>query len=169
MRPVTNGDRSNGRKPWELRRSQAQDGKCHGTSSWGPIETDLVAARLRVLGKAAQRYRLILENIEYAEAYVRGHDEAGYMEHQLVRAATERCLQRISEAVSRLGLLADIDAPTIPWGKLRSLGDDLGPSYDQVTDEDVFAIVQNELPKLKSAIVSLLASKYADHQAASDC
>ena len=65
--------------------------------------------------------------------------------------AVERCLQRISEAASKLGDFAAVLIPEQPWARIRALGNYLRHEYDVNEAEQLWDIIRLELPGLRSA------------------
>ena len=106
-----------------------------------------------------QRYRDILANIDAAVSYIDGLVEEDFLANQLVQDASKRCLQRISEAASKLGALAEVDAPDVPWGQIRSIGNFLRHEYDHVDQPRIFEIIRNDLPALRKAVQAVLDGK----------
>jgi uncharacterized protein with HEPN domain len=72
-----------------------------------------------------QRFEDIIENILLIEEFTRGMDLNAFLDDLKTRNATERCMERISEAARKLGGLADdrIDVARV-WLMVE---DDLGP------------------------------------------
>jgi uncharacterized protein with HEPN domain len=71
-----------------------------------------------------------------------------FAENRLVYDAVERCLERISEAVTKLGDQAPIFLPGQPWREIRALGNRLRHNYDEIGQDRLWEIVQNDLPSL---------------------
>ena len=62
--------------------------------------------------------------------------------------AVERCLQRITEAVIRLGDQAEILIPEVPWHRVRGFGNRLRHNYDSIEEDRLFDIDRADLPVL---------------------
>jgi uncharacterized protein with HEPN domain len=60
-------------------------------------------------------------------------------------------LERISEAVTKLGDLAPVLMPDQPWQKIRALGNRLRHEYDAISEDRIWDIVQTDLPALCSS------------------
>ena len=69
-----------------------------------------------------QRFEDILENIILIEKFTTGMNIDRYLEDSKTRNATERCMERISEAAKKLEETAERLCPTIPWSNVRALG-----------------------------------------------
>jgi uncharacterized protein with HEPN domain len=65
--------------------------------------------------------------------------------------AVERCLERISEAATKLGELAPTLVPAQPWPAIRGLGNRLRHEYDAIREDRLWDIVQLDLPPLCAA------------------
>jgi uncharacterized protein with HEPN domain len=72
----------------------------------------------------------------------------------MMEDAVEGCLERVSEAVSRLTRAGvDLDAlePGIDWGKIRGFGNRLRHEYDQIGPLIVQSVLSRHLTPLKEA------------------
>jgi uncharacterized protein with HEPN domain len=87
-----------------------------------------------------------------------GHDEAALRASAEKRDAIERCLERISEAASKLGTMAEALMPDQHWQGIRALGNVLRHEYDNVDAERIWQIVVDDLPSLKAACERALKS-----------
>jgi uncharacterized protein with HEPN domain len=81
---------------------------------------------------------------------------AAFKENRLVYDAVERCLERICEAVVKLGEQASALMPDQPWYKFRAFGNVLRHGYDSIEEARLFDIVRNDLPSLYDAAQSAL-------------
>jgi uncharacterized protein with HEPN domain len=98
-----------------------------------------------------QRFADILENIVLIEEFTRGMDLNSYREDLKTRNATERCLERISEAAKKLGEKAEELCPAVPWPSVRALGNFLRHEYDRVDPGRVWVLIEDDLGPLKAA------------------
>ncbi len=78
-------------------------------------------------------------------------DLTAFEEDRKTYDAVERCLQRISEAASKLGDLAPVLMPDQPWHKIRTFGNVLRHEYDLVEEGRLWEIVKTDLPGLFAA------------------
>jgi uncharacterized protein with HEPN domain len=69
----------------------------------------------------ARRLQDIIENAQAILAYTAGMDLATFSEDRKTYDAVERCLERISEAASKLGDRAAELMPEQPWTTIRAL------------------------------------------------
>ena len=101
--------------------------------------------------KPARRLPDIIENAQAILRYTKEMDGAAFEDNTLVSDAVERCLERISEAVAKLGDQAAILLPTQPWQKIKAFGNVLRHEYDDIIKPRLWDIVQNDPPSLLSA------------------
>jgi uncharacterized protein with HEPN domain len=95
--------------------------------------------------KPARRVQHIIDNARAVFEYTAGMDLDGFRDDRRTRDAVERCLNRISEAATRLGDLAPMWMPEQPWPNLRALA---GYEYDRISVDEVWAMVETKLPSL---------------------
>ena len=101
--------------------------------------------------KPARRLEDIVENVRAIQRYTAGMDETSFGEDSKTYDAVERCLERISEAASKLGDLAPALVPGQPWQEIRALGNRLRHEYDAIREDRLWDIVQIDLPPLCAA------------------
>ena len=112
-----------------------------------------------------QRFEDILENIALIEEFTRGMDHAAFLEDLKTRNATERCLERISEAAKKLSELAEELCPTVPWPNLRALGNFLRHEYDRVDPGRVWVMIEDDMGPPKAASQRALERlRQSEHQ-----
>jgi uncharacterized protein with HEPN domain len=90
----------------------------------------------------------MIENIRAIESYVSGMNLAAFRADAKTYDAVERCLERISEAASKLGATASDLMPDQPWQEIRALGNRLRHEYDIIREDRLWAIVRVDLPRL---------------------
>ena len=66
------------------------------------------------------RFLDILDNIRLIQSYVEGMDRVAFDADSRTRDAVERCLERLSEAATKLGQQAEQLAPGMPWRAVRA-------------------------------------------------
>lgn len=101
--------------------------------------------------RASRRLQDIVEN---ARAIFRDTERISFAEFEgdrLVYDAVERRLERICEAVVKLGEQAPILLRDQPCEKFRSFGNVLRHGYDSIEEDRLFEIVRTDLPSLCSA------------------
>lgn len=84
--------------------------------------------------KPVARYRDIRRNIEKIRDYLSrgGGLERLLTEQDMPYDAVRMCFLEISEAASKLGALAELHEPDIPWSAIRGFGNHLRHSYDEM-------------------------------------
>lgn len=100
---------------------------------------------------SVQRFEDILENVNLIQEFTEGMDLETFLDDLKTRNATERCLERISEAARKLGEMAEGLCPAIPWSHLRALGNFLRHEYDKVDPARVWVMIEDDLGPLKAA------------------
>ncbi len=93
----------------------------------------------------------IVGNAERIDGYIVGMDRDGFERNRLVSDGVERCLERVCEAVYRLGPQAETLMPGQPWADIRGMGNKLRHAFDRINLEVVWGTVRYELPRLVSA------------------
>ena len=97
-----------------------------------------------------------LDNIECIRGWTDGLTIEAYRADTMLRDATERCLERISEASRRLSEDIKAGQPQIPWRKVADIGNVLRHEYHDVADTEVWRIVVDDLGELQEAIKALM-------------
>lgn len=90
----------------------------------------------------------IVENAERMEGYLAGMDEAAFECEGRTRDAVERCLERVCEAVHRLGDQAERLMPGHPWSDIHGMGNRLRHAYDRLHLDIVWNTVRERVPAL---------------------
>ena len=104
----------------------------------------------------------IIDNIDAIEEYLAGSDYVAFSADRRTVDATERCLERISEAVVKIGAdrMAEID-PNLPVEKVRGLGNVIRHAYDSIDLRLIYNLIVRELPSLRAACVAVLGRDHA--------
>lgn len=98
-----------------------------------------------------RRFADIIANAEAAQRYTAGMAEEAFLLDDKTVDAVERCLERISEAASKLGAVAETLVPDIPWAQVRALGNKLRHEYDTIDRPVLWKIVEIDLPAILAA------------------
>lgn len=113
--------------------------------------------------KAPRYLQHVIENAQSIFRYTEGMDFSQFEDDRKTYDAVERCLQRITEAVIRLGDEARALLPDQPLQRIRGFGNRLRHSYDSIEENRLFDIVRNDLPALcaaaKAALKNIQESK----------
>ncbi|QHL88118.1 DUF86 domain-containing protein [Nibribacter ruber] len=99
----------------------------------------------------------ILQAIEETEQYFTIYPKTfhSFQSNILLKRATERNLEIIGEAMNRI-LLREPNFPIENARRIVGLRNHIIHAYDNISDENIWAIVINHLPKLKAEIDKLL-------------
>ena len=108
--------------------------------------------------KAPRRLQDIIDNAQSIFRYTEGMNLVKFEGNRLVYDAVERCLERICEAVVKLGEQAPVLMPDQPWYKFKAFGNVLRHGYDAIDEDKLFDIVKNDLPSLYAAAQSAVQS-----------
>jgi uncharacterized protein with HEPN domain len=92
----------------------------------------------------------ILDNIARIESYLAGFTREMFEGDDRTRDAAERCLERICEAVVRLGARVSQLMPGQPSNAIRGMGNRLRHAYDNIDMTLVWETIQDDLPRLKA-------------------
>lgn len=100
----------------------------------------------------------IVANAERIEQYLLCLDQPSFAAAGLERDAIERCLERICEAVFRLGDRAETLMPGQPLADIRGMGNRLRHAYDRLDVQIVWNTAILRVPELAAAARLALAS-----------
>jgi uncharacterized protein with HEPN domain len=78
-----------------------------------------------------------------------------YSSNLILKRAVERDLEIIGEAVNRI-LKRDPDFPIFNAKKIVALRNQIIHAYDNISDENIWSIIQKHVPKLKDEITKLI-------------
>ena len=107
----------------------------------------------------AQRLADSVDNINAIQSYVGTMGYTQFAGNRLVVDATERCLERIIEAVIKIGpTRAQSLFPNQPIAAIRALGNRLRHEYDLIDVRLIYSTVVDELPELRVACCAELNS-----------
>lgn len=103
------------------------------------------------------RLQDIVENIDAARSYVGDMSVDAFKADRKTVDTCERCLQRITEAVIKIGKdrMEEI-APTIKAHAIRGLGNTLRHDYDSIDLGYIHSTIVHDLPPLRAACVAAL-------------
>jgi uncharacterized protein with HEPN domain len=102
-----------------------------------------------------ERLRDILDAIDNIERYAsRGRDV--FEKDELIQSWFLRNLQIIGEAVRSMPKETQSLAPEIPWKKIIGMRNILVHDYFEIDTEVVWSVVENDIPKLRSQIETLI-------------
>jgi uncharacterized protein with HEPN domain len=86
------------------------------------------------------------------------NDFEEYVRHPIIKRAVERNLEIVGEAVNRI-LKEDPNFPIDNARRIIGLRNQIIHGYDTVSDENIWAILKNHLPKLGIEVSELIKNK----------
>lgn len=101
--------------------------------------------------------RDILERIERIETYTQG-GEVEFFQTTLIQDGVIRNFEVIGEAIKQLSPELRQEYPAIPWRKLAGFRDILIHAYRGIDFQLVWNTVEQDLPQIKSYILSIIQS-----------
>ena len=104
------------------------------------------------------RLRDIIDNIERISSHVAGLDFEGFAGDAKTIDAVERCLQRITEAVIKIGpeRMSEV-SPRTPVEAVRGLGNMLRHDYDGIDLATIWRTLCESLPELREDCLRALS------------
>lgn len=90
----------------------------------------------------------IVDNAQRIESYIGGMDRVDVERDGRTWDAVERCLERICEAVHRLGDRAEQLMPGHPWGDISGMGNRLRHAYNRINLDVVWNAATRNVPPL---------------------
>ena len=109
-----------------------------------------------------ERDNLFLQHILAAvadiDAFAAG-GQAEFMTDRKTQSAVIRQIEINGEAVKNLSADLTASAPGVPWRSIAGSRDRLIHAYFKVDLEMVWAMVEQDLPRLRTDVLALLASK----------
>jgi uncharacterized protein with HEPN domain len=107
--------------------------------------------------KVRNRLQDIIDNADWIEADLEGFDVDRFLENRTVADAVERCIERIAEAIVRLGPEATLSVGLlVPWHGVRNLGNRLRHEYGRIDRRVIFDTARNDIPPLREAATKAL-------------
>jgi uncharacterized protein with HEPN domain len=101
--------------------------------------------------------RHVLDAVERIEQYTDGVDERAFCDNTLIQDGVIRQLEIIGEAVKQLPVALRERYPDIPWQDIAGTRDRLIHHYFGVSLDEVWMMVQRDIPALKGQIVEVLS------------
>jgi uncharacterized protein with HEPN domain len=97
----------------------------------------------------------ILECIVWIESYTAEGREA-FLQNRMIRDAVVRNLEVIGEATKQLPPFLRETYPNVPWKRIAGLRDVLIHDYVRVDPEEVWRLIEQNLPELKTNVTIIL-------------
>ena len=104
-----------------------------------------------------QRLQDVLDAIADIERFTAGKSFEQYQADALVRRATERLIEIISESSRHLPQALKDKHASVPWQPIADIGNVFRHAYDRVNDRRVWAVVTDDLRPLKQAVQAMFA------------
>lgn len=98
----------------------------------------------------------ILDSIKNVFSDTQDFNFEKFLENRQVKDAVTRNIEIIGEAVKRLSEEILKNYPNVPWQKIARTRDMLIHHYFNVDDQQLWKIVEDDLPKLKISIEKIL-------------
>jgi uncharacterized protein with HEPN domain len=98
----------------------------------------------------ADRLRHVLDAIDNINHILEGKTREEFEKNQLLRLATERLLEIISEASRRIPNDVKARETAIPWQKVADLGNILRHAYHNTNPDIIWSIAKNDLAPLQA-------------------
>ncbi len=100
--------------------------------------------------------RHVLDAIQRIEKYIGGVDEEAFRGRTLIQDGVIRQLEIIGEAVEHLPAVVRDKYPDVPWQDIAGTRDKLIHHYFGVSLDEVWLMVQRDIPVLKVEVVAIL-------------
>lgn len=104
----------------------------------------------------------LLDILLYAKEirdFMAGIDRAAFLFDHKTQYAVIRCFEVIGEAAKRISDDVRKGHPDIPWSSMAKMRDLLIHAYDRVDIDEVWDTVQNDIPKLITALEGIVPSE----------
>ena len=105
-----------------------------------------------------QRLLHIRDAIENIFAFTKGMDEPAYISSIMVQSAVERQMEIIGEAVNSVSEELKSIHTDIEWCKIKAFRNVIAHEYFGISNKQVWNVVENDLPRLKSSIEKIFSS-----------
>jgi uncharacterized protein with HEPN domain len=100
----------------------------------------------------------IREAIDIIENAVATRTFEDYQKDVLLKLGLERAVEIISEASKHVPEDLKALRPEIPWAKVRGIGNVLRHEYHGLSDQIIWGVIMDEIPRLRVAIHAILQS-----------
>lgn len=100
----------------------------------------------------------ILDAIDGIEAHTAGKSLADFKQDWLLRLATQRAPEIVSEASRHIPDELLVLAPDVPWKQIRGIGNILRHEYHRIADDVIWAVVTENVAPLKTAVEAIRLS-----------
>lgn len=109
-----------------------------------------------------QRLEDMREAIAASERFVAGRSLTDFLGDRMLQLALERNIEIVSEASRHLPEETKARHPSIPWPKVRDIGNVLRHGYEVVDPQVIWSIVTEDLAPLHAAVEAMIAEVDGD-------
>lgn len=107
--------------------------------------------------REALRLQDIIDNIDRIDGHIGSLDFSAFATDSKTVDAVERCLQRLTEAIIKIGAeRMAVVSPQTPAEAVRGLGNLLRHAYDEVDLTTIWTTVRESLPELRNDCLKAL-------------
>lgn len=97
----------------------------------------------------------MLEALDGIERATVGKSLGDYSSDWLLKHGVQRGIEIISEASRALPQEVRDERPEVPWPQVRAIGNVLRHDYHGLSDQIIWSVVTDELPRLRLAVEAL--------------
>jgi uncharacterized protein with HEPN domain len=98
----------------------------------------------------------MLDAMTRIKKFSKGLNQEEFIKNEMVQSAVVRQLEIIGEAVKRISDKTKRDHPEIPWRRIAGMRDRLIHRYFDVDFDEVWKVVEDDLPRLESATKNMI-------------
>lgn len=99
----------------------------------------------------------ILENMEFAEDFVKGMDYEEFISDKKTNYAVTRCIEIMGEAAKHVPEGIRKKHSEIPWKDIAGMRDKIIHMYFRVSLEKVWLVLKEDIPELKPLFQKVIA------------
>jgi uncharacterized protein with HEPN domain len=99
----------------------------------------------------------VLQAIRLIRSFVSNENLPGFIKSDLIQSAVVRQFEIIGEAGSKISAQTQRAFPDIPWRSIKAFRNLLIHEYFKVDTAEVWATIQNDLPRLQEQMEDILA------------
>ena len=99
----------------------------------------------------------MLDAVAKIEGYTRGVEREAFMSNAMIQDAVVRNLEIVGEATKKLSSETRQLYPEIPWSQVAGTRDRLIHAYFDLDLNEVWTMVERDIPRLKSTVEKAIA------------
>lgn len=112
---------------------------------------------MRELHRDKERLRHILEAIDRVVRYTKGKSQEDLLNDDMIYYAVVKNIEIMGEAANMLTDSFVSTHPQTPWKMVKGMRNYIVHEYFQIDDTVVWDVVKNDLPKLRTQVLSYLS------------